>query len=88
VVCTALRLAHVAMFAPCGVVSRAMAITEQPGESQVDPNWPYRHFTTWELVDLLKQAYEAGQPYDDALVFEVATRAIDAEDPSAATTTF
>jgi hypothetical protein len=65
-----------------------MAITEQAGESQVDPNRPYGHFTTWQLLDLLKQAYEAGQPYADALVFEVATRAIDAKDPSATSATF
>jgi hypothetical protein len=56
-----------------------MATTEQAGESRLDPSWPYRHFSTWELVDLLKQAYEAGQPYHDALVFEVANRAIEGE---------
>lgn len=60
---------------------------QQPGAAH-DPNRPYKDVSTWDLVETLKIQYSEGCSYDDAVVFEVATRAIDAEDPNAASTTF
>ncbi|MGH8885374.1 MAG: hypothetical protein ACRDYX_09425 [Egibacteraceae bacterium] len=60
---------------------------QQPGTAH-DPNRPYKDVATWDLVETLKMQYSEGHPYADAVVFEVATRAVDAEDPNAANTTF
>jgi hypothetical protein len=52
--------------------------------ARTDIERPYKDAPTADLVMWLEMQMSEGRPYDDMMVFEVASRALDAEDLLAA----
>jgi hypothetical protein len=70
---------------------RAMATIDRgavPAHMDPQQDRPLRDVPATRLVERLERQFDRGEPYDDAVVFELATRAIDAEEGTAVATTF
>lgn len=59
-----------------------------PPDTDPQQDRPLRDVPATRLVERLERQFDRGEPYDDAVVFELATRAINAEEGTAVRTTF
>jgi hypothetical protein len=59
-----------------------------PAHTDPQEDRPLRDVPATRLVERLERQFDRGEAYDDAVVFELATRAIDAEEGTAVATTF
>jgi hypothetical protein len=59
-----------------------------PAHTDPQEDRPLRDVPASRLVERLERQFDRGEPYDDAVVFELATRAINAEEGTAVATTF